>query len=97
MISRGYASTREPPEIFDVPNRLNSMRVRRMETDFQHLVEIAIIKTPVPADVYEGPAHERWNRIGIEVIDEQAHVRLLLSGSAKRIGEPLDGHIRDRE
>ena len=68
-----------------------------IDAKLKHLVEIAVVERPVPADREVRPAHDDVGRLRVERVHEQVHVPLQAAGPLDVLEEAADRHVRDRE
>src|SRR6476661_6609426 len=80
-------------EALKVPNR----QAEPIHADFEHLIEVAIVKHSVPSNAHERPAHQAGNDRRIEVLDQQFHVVRAFFIAVQEVGEALDWHVRKSE
>src|SRR6478609_2679987 len=80
-------------EALKVPNR----QAQPSHADFEHLIEVAIVKHSVPSNAHERPAHQAGNDRRIEVLDQQFHVVRAFFIAVQEVGEALDWHVRKSE
>src|ERR1700683_1137236 len=83
---------RKCADVVDVPD---CRGCRAGERNLQHLVEIAVVEPPVPADAHEIAAHQRIDGRGVEVIYQQTHVRRMAASAVQLVGETRDRHVGD--
>lgn len=67
-----------------------------IESQFQHLIEIAVVQIPLPVDRQRGPAHQRVERRRVERLHQRLHVVLVLLGLKQIVQKAADGHVGDR-
>jgi len=78
-VRRGrYSIAGERADVIDIPDG----SIRATEGNFEHLIEVAVVETPVPSDADHGATHQRVHRRRIEVIHEQAHILRVIAGGS---------------
>src|ERR1700745_2325970 len=93
MRSSCDAPSPQAAEALKVPNR----QAEPIHTDFEHLIEVAIVKHSIPSNAHERPAHQAGYDRRIEMLDQQFHVLCTFSTAVQEVGEALDRHVRKGE
>ena len=75
---RPDAPSGQTREAVEFPNRESWRSRYGCHAKSEHLVEITVIELPVPSHADQRAAHKIGHGSGIEMIDEQAHVRVVL-------------------
>ena len=65
-------------ELLDI-EIMNRFGTTGFQIQLQHLIEIAIVQLPVPANGNRVAAHQSLNRSRIECINQRLHVRFQLA------------------
>ncbi len=73
------------------------MRKRRVNAEFEHLIEVAVVEPPLPIDADERAAHQSLNRAGVEGRNELSHVALFVAAAPQVVEKASNRHVRDRE
>src|SRR4030095_3311774 len=75
VVAEGDPSRIKGFKAFDLPNRPPPAS----HGNFQHLIEVAVVDLPIPADRYKIAAHDSFRRARIELVHQEIHVFLKLS------------------
>src|SRR5262245_51764740 len=76
-------------DVVQVPDGAGTSAHRELE----HLIEVAIVEGPVPADAHQVAAHEPGHGGRVEVVHEESHVEIVLAGAQQLGSKTRDRHV----